>query len=106
MPWLEQIWGGGKHFRRFAKGNPLGPPNDIGLREVPPPKLLKCNILYDLSYGIGNPSKFENFGLNFDFRFKAEIFTFSNITHAGARNSKIAGTPTLKFIDVYPLAKG
>jgi hypothetical protein len=43
--------------------------------------------------------------LNFDLKFKAEFSTFSNLTQAGRRNSKIAGTPTLKFFFMYLLAK-
>jgi hypothetical protein len=43
--------------------------------------------------------------LNFDLQNKAEFDTYLSLTEAGRRNSKIAETPTLKFIDVYPLAK-
>jgi len=43
--------------------------------------------------------------LIFDLQNKAEFDTCSSLTRAGKRNSKIAETPTLKFFDVYPLAK-
>ena len=43
--------------------------------------------------------------LNFDLQNKAEFDTYLSLTEAIRRNSKIAETPTLKFVDVYPLAK-
>jgi hypothetical protein len=43
--------------------------------------------------------------LIFDLQNKAELDTYPSLTRAGRRNSKIAETPTLKFIDVSPLVK-
>jgi hypothetical protein len=103
--WLEQPMGGGDFFVLVQGETGWGPQMILVFESLSSPNFLIAIHCRTLPIGLEIHESLSISALIFDLQNKAEFDTSSRLTRAGRRNSKIAETPTLKFVDVYPLGK-